>query len=198
VEDAPIEGPNGASLGPTELADAALISTYVPAGVPALYAALSQGLDGRAGPMLQLTNVYRTSVEFPAYTAVECTDSPHPVGATAYQAFAQELIGLSSRFGGTVANELLPCAYWGAPVESIVGPVTAPDAPPILVVGTTGDAATPYEQAVDVAHTLAHGRLITYQGNQHSAYGASTCVADAEAAYFVDLQLPPEGTTCNN
>ena len=85
-----------------------------------MYTALSQGLNGRAGPMLQLTNVYRTSVEFPAYTAVECTDSPHPVGATAYQAFAQELIGLSSRFGGTVANELLPCAYWGAPVESIV------------------------------------------------------------------------------
>ncbi|HEX4821467.1 MAG TPA: alpha/beta hydrolase, partial [Acidimicrobiales bacterium] len=76
--------------------------------------------------------------------------------------------------------------------------VTAPDAPAILVVGTTGDAATPYEQAVDVAKTLAHGRLITYQGNQHAAYGASTCVADAEAAYFVDLQLPPEGTICSN
>jgi len=198
VEQAPLDGPNGTSLGPTELADAALITTYVPSAVPPFYAALSQGLNGRAGPMLQLTEVYRTSVDFPAYTAVECTDSPHPVGTEAYQAFARELIGASSRFGGTVANELLPCAYWGSPVESIVGPVTATDAPPILVVGTTGDAATPYQQAVDVAHTLAHGRLITYQGNQHAAYGASQCVADAEAAYFVDLQLPPEGTVCNN
>jgi len=198
VEQAPLDGPNGTSLGPTELADAALITTYVPSAVPPFYAALSQGLNGRAASMLQLTEVYRTSVDFPAYTAVECTDSPHPVGTEAYQAFARELIGVSSRFGGTVANELLPCAYWETPVESIVGPVTAPDAPPILVVGTTGDAATPYQQAVDVAHTLAHGRLITYQGNQHAAYGASQCVADAEAAYFVDLQLPPEGTICTN
>lgn len=198
VEQAPIDGSNGLSLGPTELADAALITTYVPSAVSLFYAALSSGLNGRAGPMLQLTNAYRTSVDFPAYTAVECTDSPHPVGADAYHAFAQELIGVSSRFGGTVANELLPCAYWSTPIDSIVGPVTAPDAPPMLVVGTTGDAATPYQQAVDVAHTLAHGRLITYQGNQHAAYGASACVADAEAAYFVDLQLPPEGTTCNN
>ncbi|HEX4818559.1 MAG TPA: alpha/beta hydrolase [Acidimicrobiales bacterium] len=198
VEQAPIDGSNGLSLGPTELADAALITTYVPSAVSLFYAALSSGLNGRAGPMLQLTNAYRTSVDFPTYTAVECTDSPHPVGADAYHAFAQELIGVSSRFGGTVANELLPCAYWSTPIDSIVGPVTAPDAPPMLVVGTTGDAATPYQQAVDVAHTLAHGRLITYQGNQHAAYGASACVADAEAAYFVDLQLPPEGTTCNN
>ena len=198
VEQAPIDGSNGLSLGPTELADAALITTYVPSAVSLFYAALSSGLNGRAGPMLQLTNAYRTSVDFPTYTAVECTDSPHPVGADAYHAFAQELIGVSSRFGGTVANELLPCAYWSTPIDSIVGPVTAPDAPPMLVVGTTGDAATPYQQAVDVAHTLTHGRLITYQGNQHAAYGASACVADAEAAYFVDLQLPPEGTTCNN
>jgi len=198
VEQAPIGGGNGTSLGPTELADAALITSYDPAAVPLFYSALAQGLDGRGGPMLQLTNVYRTSVDFPAYTAVECTDSPHPVGTAAYQAFAQDLISVSSRWGGTVANELLPCAYWATPVEPIVGPVTAPDAPPILVVGTTGDAATPYQQAVDVAHTLTRGRLITYQGNQHAAYGASTCVADAEAAYFVDLQLPPEGTTCNN
>src|SRR4051794_7298458 len=124
VEQAPLDGPAGDSLGPTELADAALISTYVPSAVPVFYTALSQALNGRAAPMLRLTDVYRSSVDFPAYTAVECTDSPHPAGAEAYRAFAQELIGVSSRFGGTVANELLPCAYWSAPVDSIVGPVT--------------------------------------------------------------------------
>ena len=66
----------------------------------------------------------------------------------------------------------------------------------MLVIGTTGDPATPYEQAVRVARNLAHGRLLTFVGDRHAAYGASRCAADAEAAYFVDLQLPPEGTTC--
>ena len=56
-----------------------------------------------------------------------------------------------------VANELLPCATW--PVRSDVVPaaVTAPDAPPILVVGNTGDPATPLSGARAVASTLRSG-----------------------------------------
>ena len=198
VEAAPIPGPNGESLGPSELVDAALIPTYEPTAYSRFYEGLTSALDGRAGPLLALTDAYQTSVDFPLYASVECIDSPHPEGADAFRAFAQELAGLSPRFGAAVANELLPCAYWSAPVRSIVGPVTAPEAPPMLVIGTTGDPATPYEQAVRVAQTLAHGRLLTFVADRHAAYGASTCAANAEAAYFVDLQLPAEGTTCTN
>ena len=198
VEAAPIPGPNGASLGPSELAEAALIPAYEPAADPQFYDALTKALNGQPASMLALANAYQSSADFPLYASVECIDSPHPVGPDAYRAFADELVGLSPRFGAALANELLPCAYWSAPVRSIVGPIAAPDAPPLLVVGTTGDPATPYDQAVRVAKTLAHGRLLTYVGDRHAAYGASRCVADAEASYFVDLQLPPEGTTCNS
>jgi pimeloyl-ACP methyl ester carboxylesterase len=148
--------------------------------------------------MLRLSSAYEGSVKYTLYAAVECIDSPHPVGANEFKAFAQELAGLSPRFGGAIANELLPCAFWPAPVHSIVGPVTAPGAPPILVIGTTGDAATPFQQAVDVAATLRNGRLLTFDGSGHAAYGKSICAADAEAAYFVDLTLPSVGTVCTN
>jgi hypothetical protein len=198
VEQAPIPGPSGTSLGPSELVDAALIPTYEPEADGLFYAGLTDALDGRPARMLSLTSAYQDSVDFPLYVSVECIDSPHPVGAEAFRAFAQELAQLSPRFGAAIANELLPCAFWSAPVRSIVGPVTAPEAPPMLVVGTTGDPATPYQQAVDVAKTLAHGRLLTFVGDRHAAYRASTCVADAEATYFIDLQLPAEGTTCTN
>ena len=53
------------------------------------------------------------SVKYTVYAAVECIDSPHPVGAEAYRAFAHELEGLSPRFGGAIANELLPCVPQG-------------------------------------------------------------------------------------
>jgi hypothetical protein len=76
--------------------------------------------------------------------------------------------------------------------------VTAPGAPPILVVGTTGDSATPYQQAASVASTLQQGRLLTYRGTGHSAYGKSRCVDNAEAAFFVDLTLPDDGTICSS
>lgn len=197
VESAPVPGNNGRSLGPSQLAVAALIPTYETAAQPAFYRAVSSALQGDASTMLQIADSYYDSVEFPLYMAVECTDSPHPVGAAAYEQFAQDLEGVSPRVGGAIANELLPCAFWPAPVKDITGPVVAPDAPPILVIGNTDDAATPYEQAVNVAKTLARGRLLTFESAGHAAYGLSDCVTAAEDAYFVDLTLPGEGATCS-
>ena len=198
VDAQPLAASDGSELGPSELADAAIITTYAESLVSQFYDGVTRASKGDPRELLQLAQDYRTSVEYPDYAAVECTDSPHPNGRDEFLAFAEELKSLSSRFGAAVANEMLPCAYWPAPVKSVIGPVTAPEAPPILVIGTTGDAATPYEQAVTIAKTLAHGRLLTYTGTRHAAFGVSRCAGDAEAAYFVDLQLPPDGTTCNN
>ena len=188
---------DGRCLGPSELATAAIYATYDSTTPALFYKALIDALCGRRHTgMMQLSEAYEGSVKYTLYAAVECIDSPHPVGPDAYQAFAHELEALSPRFGGAIANELLPCAFWPAPVHNIVGPVTAPGAPPILVVGTTGDSATPYQQAVDVASTLQNGRLLTFDGDRHTAFGRSRCVENAETAYFVDLRLPANGTTC--
>ena len=82
-------------------------------------------------------------------------------------------------------------------MHNVTGPVAAPDGPPVLVVGNTGDAATPYQQAVDVAKTLVHGRLLTFDATGHTALGLSQCVENAESAYFVDMTLPTDGTVCS-
>ena len=66
------------------------------------------------------------------------------------------------------------------------------------MVGNTGDAATPYDQAVTVASTLANGHLITLDSDGHTAYGRSDCVMAHEARYLVDLQLPGNDETCTN
>ena len=134
----PLPGSNGRTLGPSELATAALIPTYDPSTVPIFFEALTKALNGDGSVMLSLATAYEGSVKYTLYAGVECIDSPHPVGSDAYRAFAQEVERLSPRFGGAIANELLPCAFWPAPVQSIVGPITAPGAPPILVIGNTG------------------------------------------------------------
>ena len=68
----------------------------------------------------------------------------------------------------------------------------------VLVVGNTGDAATPYEQAQRVAETLESGVLLTYEGEGHTSYlGKSNCVDDAIHAYLLDLTVPEEGTVCD-
>ena len=75
--------------------------------------------------------------------------------------------------------------------------VTAPDAPPILVVSTTNDPATPYEAGVRTAERLASGVLLTYEGDGHTVVSNGVdCVDDIATAYLVDLEVPEDGTTC--
>ena len=70
-------------------------------------------------------------------------------------------------------------------------------APAPLVIGTTYDPATPYEGAVALTEQLGNARLLTMEGDGHTAYGGnSACIDQATEAYLVDLTLPPEGTVC--
>jgi hypothetical protein len=78
----------------------------------------------------------------------------------------------------------------------VTGPVAAEGSPPILVIGTTGDAATPLAQAEQVAANLADGHLLVYDGEAHTAYGRTACIDDLVDAYLLTGALPPEGTVC--
>jgi pimeloyl-ACP methyl ester carboxylesterase len=78
------------------------------------------------------------------------------------------------------------------------GPFTvAPSSATTLVVGTTNDPATPYAGAVDLVAEQGNARLLTMDGDGHTAHGGnSACIDSAVEAYVVDLRLPPEGTVC--
>jgi pimeloyl-ACP methyl ester carboxylesterase len=197
VETRPIATRTGAALGPAELPVAALIPSYDPSSAALFYRGLSEALGGDGTTLYSLFSSYEEAGSYAAYAAVECTDSPHPQGPAAYEAFVASVIAVSPRVGGSVANELLPCAFWPAPVHDITGPVVAADGPPVLVIGNNGDAVTPYPQAVRVASTLAHGHLLTLDATGHTALGRSDCIAEAEAAYLTDLKAPPAGTVCS-
>ena len=94
---------------------------------------------------------------------------------------------------------VLGCAEW--PIPAVMKPqrLTASGAAPILVVGTTGDPATPYEWAKSLAGQLSSGRLLTWDGQGHTAYGrGSTCIARAVESYLVGGVVPADGTTCTS
>jgi pimeloyl-ACP methyl ester carboxylesterase len=68
---------------------------------------------------------------------------------------------------------------------------------PIVVVGTTGDPATPYNNAVRTARLLPGARLITIKGYGHTELAnPSTCAQKHIARYFVNGVLPGTGATC--
>ena len=73
----------------------------------------------------------------------------------------------------------------------------AAGAAPILVIGTTGDPATPYEWAVELADLLSSGVLYTVEADGHTAFLSVPCVDDVVVDYLVDLELPGDGSSCS-
>jgi pimeloyl-ACP methyl ester carboxylesterase len=88
------------------------------------------------------------------------------------------------------------CPMWPVPAAPRPAKVTGPGAAPIVVVGTTGDPATPYENAVGMARQLESAVLITFTGEGHLAYGQSPCVQRLVRAYLVDGVVPADGSRC--
>ena len=86
---------------------------------------------------------------------------------------------------------LSTCAFWPVPPTSQPHTITVRDLPPVLVISTTGDPATPYQAGVDLASQL-HGALLTYEGTQHTvALEGKACVDDIVTRYLIDLTVPP-------
>ena len=65
------------------------------------------------------------------------------------------------------------------------------------MIGTTGDPATPYEWAVEMAESLSSGVLYTVEAEGHTAFLSVPCVDDVVTEYLVDLVLPDQGASCS-
>jgi len=131
-----------------------------------------------------------------AYDAVTCLDWPSPRDPAAYSAMATRFIAVAPRVGRLFAFNDVECAYWPAPPARVPAPVAAPGAPPIVLVGSTGDPATPYAWAQGVARQLSSAVLVTRVGEGHTGYLASACVRDTINAYLLDRSVPRVGLRC--
>jgi len=138
------------------------------------------------------------SNENEAFKAISCLDSRESADPTAIQKQNEKVLAISPVFGRYWQYGGLGCYKW--PFDVVPGPkdYSAKNAPTMLVVGTTNDPATPYSQAKNVAHNvLAHGWLLTYKGEGHTAYGSSNqCVADTVDTFLTAGTLPAKEKTC--
>lgn len=132
---------------------------------------------------------------FAAFPAIGCADSLDSGIAGALQDWKsdQEKSPIFAKYLGPG----LLCPIW--PVRP--GPevrITAAGTPPILIVGATGDSATPYAYAVWMADQLSNAVLLTYSGEGHATYGMnkSACVDEAVSAYLASGALPPDDKVC--
>jgi pimeloyl-ACP methyl ester carboxylesterase len=132
-----------------------------------------------------------------AFNAISCIDRQSPKSLSAYDASVRAHQKESPHFAAPIIYPSYVCALWPVPPVEQAHPVSAPGAPPILVIGTTHDPATPYSWAQALASQLG-GVLLTREGSGHTAYlSGNGCIVRDVDAYVLSLQTPAAGTTCS-
>lgn len=131
-----------------------------------------------------------------AFPAILCLDEPEWGAAAELRAWRRD-----ERRAPTIAPFIGPdltCATW--PVRStddIQQKISYTGNPPIVILGTTGDPATPYEYAEQMHKALFSSRLITLDGDGHLAFEQSSCAQTEVLAYF-DAGVTPRDSRCTS
>jgi pimeloyl-ACP methyl ester carboxylesterase len=192
-------------LGPGEL-DLAVFS-YLYDGelsYASLADALAAAADGDGAPLLAEADDFTGrrddgsySNEQEAFWAIGCLDGPRLGGPEAYRAAEPEVAAAAPRLGRANLNYDRACAHWPVPAVAPPGPLTAAGAAPILVIGTTGDPATPIQWGRDLAAALESGVFVEVEGTTHTSFlSLDECVDRLVSRYLVRLEVPPAGTKC--
>ena len=148
---------------------------------------VDRGADGR----------YRSNI-MEAFPAIGCIDHPTVDSVARYRAIYEQFRRKAPDFAAGQASGGLLCGVWPAknadPLPASFGDTGAP---PMLVIGTTGDPATPYAWSQRLASLLQGSVLLTYVGEGHTALGGkSACIDAAATAFLAGGTLPAAGTRC--
>ena len=207
VDAQPLPARNGRSLGGGEFDLAVAQALYSgKEGYSRLEQALAAAERGDGQRLLALSDEYTGRHEDgtydssqPAFWAIGCRDGPAVGGPEAYQAAEAQFRAAAPRVGVALLNAGLVCAYWPVPPVPSVAPVQITGTPPILVIGTTNDPATPLKWAQGLAGEISSSALLIAEGTQHTAFvtAFNRCVDDHVVRYLVDLRPPPNDTKCN-
>jgi pimeloyl-ACP methyl ester carboxylesterase len=168
---------------------------------PSLGDALAAAERGDGSPLATLASNYQNAGATNAADArqsILCLDHPAPRELSAYPPLAEASKAHAPVFGPVFTWAALSCGMWSVPSTLEPKPTRAAGAPPIMVVGTTGDPATPQAWAEALAGQLERGVLVLRQGAEHVAYYYSACVRRLVDAYIVDVRPPASGHVCTS
>jgi pimeloyl-ACP methyl ester carboxylesterase len=188
----------------------AIVGTILPLYSPSLWRHLTQALSelkgGKGDTMLAMADIYMGRDAQGHYNnstdvrvAVNCVDK-QPITDRAKVVEEDRRTRLAAPFMSygefTGLAPMDTCSFWPVPATSNQHQIKVNGLPPILVVSTTNDPATPYQAGVDLAEQLG-GTVLTFEGTQHTVvFQGNTCIDDIGARYLVDVTVPPPNTRC--
>ena len=198
----PVKGEDGRSATSGWIFVAVISSLYTESGWTTLADAVASLKQGNPKGIFDLADQYAErqpdgsySNLFDANLAVNCADTKDAPSVAEVRTLQSQWRTKYPLFGAPLAVGMLPCTFWpGARDPYPAGAATG--APPIVVVGTTGDPATPYENTADLASMLGVGHVLTWEGEGHTAYPSTQCIVNAVDNYLIALKVPQEGLRC--
>jgi pimeloyl-ACP methyl ester carboxylesterase len=164
---------------------------YSPALWPDLQVGLNDAQHGNGTALLHLYDdyyrrrsdgTYDNSLE--AFQVITCEDHPERPTVAADDATAPLYQAAAPRFAPN-STGAYTCTFFPPSIDPMVK-VTAKGAGPILVVGTTGDPATPLAGTRVMAATLEDGRLLVVKAEGHTGYTANACARKVVDNYLID------------
>ncbi len=199
---------DGRAVGVGEFHVALLAAFYSRSTWPALSRGLRDATRGNGHYLGLLSDAYAGRRDDGTYTnfqealgLIVCADqrAPRPT-FDEYVTQYHELTARFPFFGPVLGASPAGCDH-RLPVPAAseaLGDVEAKDAPPILIVGTTHDPATPYRGAQDLQRRIRRSRILTIDDTQHGGFAeGNTCVDITVSAYLLHRTLPDRGATCD-
>jgi pimeloyl-ACP methyl ester carboxylesterase len=171
-------------------------------GWPKLRAAIKEVKNGKADKFLKLADDYTgrtedgnyTTNEFDSGAIIDCLDFADNRSVEQMKVDAQAFAEQAPLFGPYLAYGGLVCQYFETTEATEVEPTKS--ANPIVIIGTTGDPATPYEWAQGLHKILTNSVLISLTGDSHTGQGQGSKCVDGQVDDFYLTSKSPETSSC--
>ncbi|MFF5647961.1 alpha/beta hydrolase [Streptomyces collinus] len=201
-------GTPGRKLTQTLAVTGILLPLYSKDSWPTLTSALDAAERGDGSELLALADRYnerdpsgRYGTTTHSQRVISCLDDRQRPTMAETKPLLPRFERISPVFGAFLGWDTAGwCHDWPVPGQHDTPEVSAPGAAPVLVVGNTGDPATPYEGARRMADELGKGVgvMLTWRGDGHGAYGSgSDCIDSTVNAYLLDGTVPKDGKVCS-
>jgi pimeloyl-ACP methyl ester carboxylesterase len=172
-------------------------------GWPQLRKAIAQAQKGYGDEFLKLADEYTgrqsdgsyPNNEFDSGAVIDCLDVDEPRTVAQIKRDAEVFADQAPLFGPYLAYGGLTCKYFAQSQEVRIAPTKTTN--PIVVIGTTGDPATPYEWAQGLNKLLTNSVLVSLTGEGHTGQGQGNACIDNQIDDLYLTGKVPSTSTCN-
>jgi pimeloyl-ACP methyl ester carboxylesterase len=197
LKTAPVNGPHGPLIGPSEFDDTFIYAGYFQSTWAGLAAALAQYVNaGASSDLMTQYQLWGAQPEnyFAVYTAVQCDDAAWPRNWAQWQSDATRIYRTApyQAWDNTWFNAA--CAFWPVPAPAKPFQVNGAKLPPVLMLQGTLDAATPYAGAQNAHKLLPTARMVVTEGGgthgQSLEFPPNNCVNGYFDRYLATGDVP--------